>query len=66
MIMQRADDLIRRLKLSDLRVLLAVAETRSMGKAAKLLNTVQPAISRSISELERNVAQRCSIAAQVV
>lgn len=40
------------MKLHDLHVLMAVAQTGSMGKAAALLNTGQPAVSRSIAELE--------------
>jgi DNA-binding transcriptional LysR family regulator len=42
----------RRVSLRDLRVLMSVIEAGSMGKAAKLLATSQPAISRSIADLE--------------
>src|SRR5215470_19579020 len=42
----------RRLKLRDLDILLAVVETGSMGKAAKRLNTSQPAVSKAVVELE--------------
>ena len=42
----------RRMKLHNLHVLMTVVKARSMGKAAERLNTVQPAISRSIAELE--------------
>src|SRR5262249_21394391 len=42
----------RRVKLHDLRILMAVVQAGSMNKAAALLNTSQPAISRSIAELE--------------
>jgi DNA-binding transcriptional LysR family regulator len=42
----------RRLKLRDLEVLTAVVETGSMGKAAARLGISQPAISKSIVELE--------------
>ena len=42
----------RRLKLRDLDILMAVIEAGSMGKAAKRLNTSQPAISKAIVELE--------------
>src|SRR5262247_2340277 len=42
----------RRVKLQDLHVLMTVVQAGSMGKAAQRLNTVQPAISRSIAELE--------------
>jgi DNA-binding transcriptional LysR family regulator len=47
-----------RLKLHDLHVLMAVVQAGSMSKAAALLNTGQPAISRSISELERELGVR--------
>src|ERR1043165_3294998 len=46
------------LKLHDLHVLMAVAQAGSMSKAATLLNTGQPAISRSISELEHELGVR--------
>src|ERR1051326_1672355 len=42
----------RRVSLRDLRILMSVIEAGSMGKAAKLLATSQPAISRSIADLE--------------
>ena len=42
----------RRLKLRDLHFLLTVVQAGSMGKAARRLATSQPAISRSIAELE--------------
>ncbi|MGH9806437.1 MAG: LysR family transcriptional regulator, partial [Terriglobia bacterium] len=47
-----------RLKLHDLHVLMAVTQAGSMSKAAALLNTTQPAISRSIAELERTIGVR--------
>jgi DNA-binding transcriptional LysR family regulator len=50
--MQLSDRIGRRLKLHDLHVLMAVVQVGSMRKAAGLLNTTQPAISRSIAELE--------------
>ena len=50
--MRLSDRIGCRLKLHDLHVLMAVVQAGSMGKAAALLNTGQPAISRSISELE--------------
>jgi DNA-binding transcriptional LysR family regulator len=50
--MQLSDRIGRRLKLHDLHVLITVAQAGSMRKAATLLNTTQPAISRSIAELE--------------
>jgi DNA-binding transcriptional LysR family regulator len=49
----RVNDRIgRRIKLHDLHVLMAVVQAGSMSKAAALLSTGQPAISRSIAELE--------------
>jgi DNA-binding transcriptional LysR family regulator len=48
----------RRLKLHDLRVLMAVVQTGSMGKAAERLRTSQPAISRSIAVLEHALGVR--------
>ena len=47
-----------RIGLHDLRVLMVVAEAGSMGKAAKLLATSQPAVSRSIGELEHALGVR--------
>src|SRR5512144_1213231 len=41
-----------RLSLHDLQVFLAVVAEGSMGKAASRLHTSQPAVSRTISELE--------------
>jgi DNA-binding transcriptional LysR family regulator len=48
----------RRLKLSDIRVLLAVVQAGSMSKAATALNTTQSAISRTIADLENTVGVR--------
>lgn len=50
--MQARDRIGRRLQLQDFAVLKAVAETGSMRKAAVLLNTNQPSVSRTISRLE--------------
>jgi len=48
------DERIRRqIKLQNLYVFMTVAEVGSMSRAAQRLNTVQPAVSRSIAELER-------------
>jgi DNA-binding transcriptional LysR family regulator len=47
-----------RLKLHDLHVLMTVVQAGSMSKAAKHLNTTQPAVSRSIAVLERDVGVR--------
>jgi DNA-binding transcriptional LysR family regulator len=52
------DPIERRLKLHDLRVLIAVAQAGSMLKAARQLNTSQPAVSRSIAELEHALRVR--------
>jgi DNA-binding transcriptional LysR family regulator len=50
--MDELERIERRLKLHDVRVLISVAETGSMSKAAERLGTSQPAVSRSISDLE--------------
>jgi DNA-binding transcriptional LysR family regulator len=42
----------RRIRLHDVRVLISVVQARSMTKAAELLNTSQPSVSRAISDLE--------------
>ena len=56
--MQVSDRIGRRMKLHDLHVLMAVAQAGSMSRAAQLLNTTQPAISRSIADLERAIGVR--------
>ena len=56
--MQLSDRIGRRMKLHDLHVLMAVVQAGSMNKAAALLHTTQPAISRSITELERAIGVR--------
>jgi DNA-binding transcriptional LysR family regulator len=56
--MQSSDRIKRRMKLQDLHVLMTVIQAGSMGKAAERLNTVQPAISRSIAELEHTLGVR--------
>ena len=53
--MQSSDRIARRMKLHDLHILMAVVQAGSMNKAAAILNTTQPAVSRSIAELERTV-----------
>ena len=50
--MNEVERIERRISLHDLRVLMAVIEAGSMGKAAKRLATSQPAVSRSIGDLE--------------
>jgi DNA-binding transcriptional LysR family regulator len=47
-----------RMKLQDLHVLMTVVQAGSMGKAAQLLHTTQPNISRSIAELEHALGVR--------
>ena len=47
-----------RLKLHDIHVLMTVVQAGSMSKAATLLNTTQPAVSRSIAGLERTIGVR--------
>ena len=56
--MRLSDRIGCRMKLSDLHVLMAVVNAGSMSKAAALLNTGQPAISRSIAELEHALGVR--------
>src|SRR5215204_3404374 len=53
--MQFTDRVARRMKLHDLQVLAAVVQAGSMNKAAAALNMTQPAVSRSVAELERTV-----------
>ena len=50
--MQLSDRIGRRMKLQDLHILMTVVQAGSMNKAATLLNTAQPAVSRSIADLE--------------
>ena len=56
--MQLVDRIGRRLKLQDLHVLTTVVQAGTMGKAAERLNITQPAISRSIAELEHALGVR--------
>src|ERR1700760_1146944 len=56
--MQLSDRIGCRMKLHDIHVLMAVVQTGSMSKAASLLNTGQPAISRAISDLEQALGVR--------
>src|SRR5215831_21042749 len=56
--MQLSDRIGRRMKLHDLHVFMAVVQAGSMSKAAQFLNTTQPAISRSIADLEHTVGVR--------
>jgi len=56
--MQLIERLGRRMKLRDLHVLMTVVQAGSMGKAAQRLNTGQPAVSRSIADLEHTLGVR--------
>src|SRR5215831_9605795 len=53
-----SDRIGRRMKLHDLHVLMAVVQAGSMSKAAQILNTTQPAVSRSIADLEDAIGVR--------
>ena len=52
------DRIGRRIKLSDLHILLAVAQSGSMAKAAKELAVSHPVVSRSIGVLEHTLGVR--------
>jgi DNA-binding transcriptional LysR family regulator len=56
--MQLSDRVGCRMKLRHLHVLVTVVQAGSMKKAAELLNTSQPAISRSIADLEHTIGVR--------
>jgi DNA-binding transcriptional LysR family regulator len=56
--MQWSDRVGRRLKLRDLHILLAVARSGSMGKAAADLSISQPSISKAIADVEHAVGLR--------
>jgi DNA-binding transcriptional LysR family regulator len=56
--MQLRDRVGRHVKLQDLHVLMTVVQAGSMGKAARRLNTGQPAVSRSIADLEHTLGVR--------
>ena len=47
-----------RFKLRDLDILMAVVQSGSMGKAAQRLNLFQPAVSKSIADLEQALGVR--------
>src|SRR3954468_16266258 len=57
-LMQMSDRIGSRMKLQDLHVLMAVVQAGSMGKAALILNTTQPNVSRSIADLEHALGVR--------
>jgi len=56
--MDEIERIERRISLHDVRVFMSVVQAGSMGKAAKRLATSQPAISRSIAELESSLGVR--------
>lgn len=56
--MQMSERIGSRMKLQDLHVLMTVIQAGSMGKAASILNTTQPNISRSIGDLENALGVR--------
>jgi DNA-binding transcriptional LysR family regulator len=56
--LKRDERVLQRLKLRDLRVLLSVAQTGSMGRTAAELAMSQPAISKAIGEIEHIVGVR--------
>jgi DNA-binding transcriptional LysR family regulator len=56
--MEFDDRVLRRLKLSDLRLLQAVVQFGGMGKAAARLNISQPAVSKAVATLEHTLGVR--------
>jgi DNA-binding transcriptional LysR family regulator len=56
--MDETERIERRLKLHDLRVLMSVVDEGSMAKAAQRLATSQPAVSRTIADLEHSLNVR--------
>jgi DNA-binding transcriptional LysR family regulator len=54
----KTDRVLRRLKLRDLQMLLAVVEHGNMAKAAQRLSITRPVVSKTISDLERTVGMR--------
>jgi DNA-binding transcriptional LysR family regulator len=48
----------RRVKLRDLHILLALAQSGSMGRAAKQLSISQPVVSKTIADMERTLGVR--------
>jgi len=53
--MDKIERVERRVKLQDVRTLILVVQTGSMGKAARRLATSQPAVSRAIANLEHTL-----------
>src|SRR5882724_3685950 len=56
--MLMSDRIGSRIKLHDLHVLMTVAQAGSMGKAAQILKTTQPNVSRAIGDLEHALGVR--------
>ena len=56
--MEWADRIGRRIKLRDLHVLLAVAQSGSMAKAAERLAISQPVVSKTVADLEQTLGVR--------
>ena len=56
--MDSSDPILRRLKLSDLRMLEAIAQRGSIARAASFLNISQPAVSKAVAALERTLNVR--------
>jgi DNA-binding transcriptional LysR family regulator len=56
--MDWSDRIDRRIKLRDLHILMAVADTGSMAKAAARLRISHPAVSKAISEIEGTLGVR--------
>lgn len=56
--MRRTDRVDRRVKLRDLRILRALAESGSMSRAAKQLAVSQPVVSKTIADLEHALGVR--------
>src|SRR5262245_29648435 len=56
--MRRADHIVRRVKLRQLDILMAIAKWGSMAKAAESLAISQPVVSKALAELENTVGVR--------
>ena len=56
--MDEVERIERRVRLQDVRILISVVQTGSMGRAAKRLATSQPAVSRAIADLENTLGVR--------
>jgi molybdate transport repressor ModE-like protein len=56
--MDRPDRIGRRVKLRDLHILMTIADTGSMAKAAAKLGISHPAVSKTISDVEATLGVR--------